>query len=302
MFDDDAARRALGTLADEPAPPVATSLDQVLRRGRRRVFAQRAGAVAGVMAVVAAIGVSAVLLRPGDQQNGVHIADSTTPAPPGSTSVAPPSSTMAGPRNPVPPTTLPGWEQMEFPARTQNCQQPFSPLPPEPQIDILPQDVVQPAFLTAVDEASPVGPRVTLTEWQADDPKLSGPRGYIAAELPMAGGNGQVRLEAGRYGGTPEQVADASLTTYGNCAPPQRRLLPDGTIMQLYPAHGEDTASPTRPLQIYRPDNRIYIVTAAGWGEADMTPEGGLSGGRGALPLSDAQLAEVATELVAKLG
>lgn len=311
MFDDNAARRALHTLTDEPAPPVVTTLDQVLKRGRRRVFVQRAGAVAGVMAVVAAIGVSAVLLRPGDEQDGFQVAGPTSP--PGTSQSVPshadttPPITSSNTDAPPPPTggfkIVPGWDVVV----TRNspagqCDPAMTMLPPEPEIDILPQDIVQPAFVSAVKSVTRKAPSVAMAEWEAHSPKAVGPRGYVAVEFPVANGNAQVQLEAVRYGGTPIEFADASVTTYGNCtAPPLRRTLSDGTVMQLYPPNSPDTPAPTQPLQIYRPDNRLYIVTAAGYAEGDKTPNGGMRGGRGAVPLTAEQLADVATELVANL-
>lgn len=299
MFDDNAARRALHTLTDEPAPPVSTTLDQVLKRGRRRVFVQRAGAVAGVMAVVAAIGVSAVLLRPGDEPDGFQVADPTSPP-----VVTSPSVTSSS--TPPPPTGramfLPGWDVTLMPNTPDgSCQTRFTQLPPEPEIDILPQNVVQPAFVSAVKSVIDKAPSVAMSEWDLNSPKAIGPRGYVAVEFPVGNGNAQVQLEAVRYGGTPIEIADASLSTYGNCDAPLRRTLPDGTIMQLYPPNGADSKSPTQPLQIYRPDNRMYIVTAAGYSEADKMPDGGMSGGRGNVPLTAEQLALLATKLEASL-
>jgi hypothetical protein len=289
-MNDEAARQALHTLVDEPAPPVTTTLDQVLRRGRRRVLAQRAGAVAGVMAVVAAIGVSAVLLRPGDQPDGLQVATSTTTAP---------SSTVTGPPSTATLQPLDGWQAMRLP--TVGCDPAHVQLPPEPQIAILSRDIVEPAFVNAISDVTGSAPAVTMAEWRENSPKQVGPRGYLATEIPMAGGNGQVQLEVIRFGGTPREIADASLATYGNCEPPLRHELADGTILQMYPTNGWDTPAPTRPLQIYRPDNRMYIVTAAGYSQADVTESGGMSGGRGALPLDQQELAQVAVDLVTGL-
>jgi hypothetical protein len=233
------------------------------------------------MAVVAAIGVSAVLLRPGSGADGVHIAGSTTAPPPRSTAAK-----------------GPGWEQMAFPDGMSCRDVPVAQLPPEPDITILPRAVVETAFTSAVAGVVGKQPAVTMAEWVERSPKQEGPRGYLAVEVPMAGGNGEVQLEVVRYGGTPEEIADASLSVYGNCVPPLRMSLGDGTVLQLYPVNGADTAAPTRPVQIYRPGNRMYIVTAAGYSQDDATPHGGLAGGRGALPLTRQQLAQVAVDLV----
>ncbi len=289
MFDDDnAARNALRTLNDDPAPPVVTTVDQVLRRGRRRVFVQRASAVAGVVAVVAAIGVTAVLVRqgsPGD--GGVQVAESTK-APPGPT----------GP--------LPGWRTIEI--DTATCKQnPLINVDGTPPDKLLPQAVVESAFSDAVVKVTgPVASAIT-GRWEEYSPKADGPRGYLRAEVPMANGNGQLQLEAYVYAGTPTAQADASLYAYGDCRPPARHTLPDGTVLQMFQREGHNPEQPSQHLQIYRPDGREYIVTAVGWSEADMVPVAGSSalaveGGRGDLPTDDAQLAEVAVTFVAKLG
>lgn len=291
MFDDeDTTRRALHTLTDEPAPPVATSLDQVLRRGRRRVFAQRASAVAGVVAVVAAIGVTAVLLRPGGDDH-VQVADQTTPAPPSSTSTQ------------VPP--LPGWTLVEIPA---NCHDNPDPgLPPEPQIPLLPQGVVESAFMLSVDAVVGQSATIINSEWMGNSPKHDAPRGYVKVEFPVAGtdGNGQVQLEVAKFGGTPDQAANADVGTYGDCEPPARHVLADGTVLQLYPVGKNEPQSPTQHLQIFQPDGHEYILTSAGYGEADLEPVGGGSfavvSGRGKLPTTEAQLADIALSMVAKL-
>jgi len=296
MFDDDnAARRVLGTLNDEPAPPVSTSLDEVLRRGRRRVFVQRAVSVAGVVAVVAAIGAGAVLLRPGDQSDGFRVAESTTDTP---------TSTQTGPAH-----VLPGWRQTTMPPDVvvsgEFCQLRNTPLSPNPDDVLLAEGRVRPAFVDAVGQILGDVPTVAMSEWQVNSQKTGGPRGYVAVEVPMAGGNGQLQLEVDPYVGTPTEIADLSLAAYGNCEPPARRVLDDGTVLQLYAADWFNAKQPHQALQIYQPSGLQLIVTSAGWSEADMVPiaDGGttIEGGRGALPTTDGELAKVALGLVTKL-
>jgi hypothetical protein len=286
MFDDDnAARHALQALNDDPAPPAVTTLDEVLRRGRRRVFVQRACAVAGVVAVVAAIGVTAVLLRP-SEPSGVQVAESTT---------APPAPT--GP--------LPGWETMELDEST--CKQnPLINVPGTPPDSLLPEAIVTSAFTGAIETVRGPMAGAATTQWEDYSQKANGPRGYVVAEVPMDNGNGQLQLEAQVYGGTPTAMADASLYAYGDCRPPARHTLPDGTVLQMFQRDDFHPEQPMQHLQIYRPDGREYIITAAGWSEADMVPVGGgaytTRGGRGELPTTEVQLVEIATKLVAKLG
>ncbi len=286
-FDDDAARQALRTLTDDPAPPVTTTVDQVLRRGRRRVFARRASAVAGVVAVVAAIGAATVLLRPAAEDPGGG----------GVQGAATTSATPAGP--------LPGWEPI--PIDEETCKQnPLRHVPGTPPSTILPKALVRPAFTDAVESVVGVGAKVIEATWIDHSPKVGGPRGYVVAEVPMDNGFGQLQLEAGVFPGTPAQMADASVHAYGDCRPPARHVMPDGTVLQLFQPDFVDPEQPTQHLQVYRPDGREYVVTAAGWSAADLVPAGGggywIRGGRGKLPVTQEQLAAVATALVGELG
>lgn len=122
----------------------------------------------------------------------------------------------------------------------------------------------------------------------------------------MDNGNGELQLEAYVYGGTPVEMADASLYAYGDCKAPARRVLDDGTVLQLFQLENRNPEQPSQHLQIYRPDGREYIITAAGWSEEDMAPVAGggytYEGGRGKLPATGKQLAEIATRMVAILG
>jgi hypothetical protein len=287
MFDDDAARRALRTLTDEPAPLAKTTVEQVLRRGRRRVFVQRASTVAGVVAVVAVIGVGAVLLRSAVGHQA-PAADNDTAVP---TSMP-----------------LPGWERVPNPGDDSpadgSCKQEYRP-PHEPDVPLPSESTVKNAFIGATKTAAG---RVTKADstWLANSPRHAGaPRGYVNLELPMDNGTGQVQLEVSRYGGTPEQVADGSVAAYGQCGEPWRRTLADGTVLQLYPLDTRDAEAPSQHLQIYRPGGLEYIVTSAGWSAADMIPvDGGgmtLGGGRGKVPVTEVQLTMIAERLVVML-
>jgi len=284
MFtDDDAARHALHTLNDEPAPPVATSLDQVLRRGRRRVFVQRAGAVAGAVAVVAAIGATTILLRGAGDAGGdrVQVAASATP---------------------TAPSTV--WETQ--PVEEGTCEQnPLPDVPGTPPETLLLQDVVEGAYFGAIDEVIEPAVDPAVPGWEEHSAKAGGPRGYLAAKIPVDDAYGELQLEAVVFPGTPTQMADASLYSYGDCLPPARRTLADGTVMQLYQADVRDPEQPVQHLQVYRPDGRMYVLTAVGWSEEDHVPAAGgghfITGGRGKLPVTEQQLIEIAEHMVAKL-
>lgn len=294
MLDDDAARRALRTLTDEPAPPVATTLDQVLRRGRRRVFVQRAGAVAGVVAVVAGIGAGTILMRQDAPGDGLQVATSSTTPPPSSGDPAPP-----------------GWTEIALPPDSDTggstCVQPQVDLPPDAEVSLLPERTVRDAFLAVAQENLGDVPLAASSQWGAPEKHGGAQRGYAYIEVPMDDGNGQLQLEVTTYGGSPTRMADASVTAYGDCAGPHRHVLADGTVLQLYPVRGAGTEQPVQRVRIYQPDGRMYVVTAASWSEADVVPASGIDGGgtivggRGALPTTAAQLARISEALIEEL-
>lgn len=283
MFDDDAARRALQGLADEPAPPVTTTLDQVVRRGRRRVLAQRASSVAVVVAVVAVIGIGAILLRPGDGSgDGVQVGN--TPV-----STTAPPSTMP----------LPGWKAVKVPVRADGSCGSGMPESGPPNLTKPSKERIEEAFTTAVREALATT-RLTV-EWKS----YESPGAFVVIEVNLDNGPAQVRLEVATYGGTPVQAADASIGSEGTCAAPYRRVLTDGTVLQL---HQDVTSIPTAPVQklrIYHPDGLMYVITSAGFSDEDYAATGvdprgakaseaaGLAPktGRGKLPMTEAQLA-----------
>jgi hypothetical protein len=277
MFDEDTARGALQSLTEEPAPPVTTTLDEVVRRGRRRVFVQRTSAVAGVVGVVAAIGVGAMVLRPG---GGTEVADGPTVA-------------------------LPGWETVDLSGR--NCLSPEKTLP-EPDVPLLPEETVKTAFINSVKDVTKQAPVRATSNWTPDTGEFPPPRGYVSVEVPMDGGNGQLLLETGRHGGTPPQAAEETIGEFGICEEVYRRTLPDGTVLQLFPVNDYVRNMPDQALQVYRPDGREYIVTAAGYSQAESDPitfkngETPVGKGRGKLPTTEAQLATIAETLVTNLG
>jgi hypothetical protein len=308
MFDDEAARRALQTLTDEPEPPVATSFDEVLRRGRRRVFMQRAGAVAGVVAVVAAIGVGTLLLRPDDQAgDGMRVADTPTSE----------SSETSKPRETESPSTtvtteapVPGWTTVALPADItrsgQSCQRDDVELPMPPAVSLAARSIVESALVGAVEHGVGTEPTMIGGNWQETSQKHDEPRGYLTVEVGMDNGNGQIQLEAGRYGGTPQEMADVDVVAYGYCDSPLRRVLDDGTVLQLYSVIGSKEA-PVQYVRIYRPDGRFYFIAAAGYSEADMVSVADstartVRGGRGKLPVTREQLVEIAERFVVRLG
>lgn len=258
MFEtEDEARNALRTVTDEPAPPVTTSLGQVVRRGRRRILAQRAGAVAGVMAVVTAIGAGAVLLR-GPDGGGVQVASSQPPAPSSATGSAP----------------LPGWEKVVVLGRTgDECPQ-LAQLPPPDDVRLLPQTMVEAAFVDAVRGVLGQEPVVVLSEWTPHSPQI-GARGHVVLkvgtdEIRTQDGTGTLQLEAGVHGGTPIEAADVDVHAYGNCEPVYRHVQDDGTVLQLHPDQTGRLQPPVQSLRIYLPNGRQYVVTAYGGSSVEL--------------------------------
>lgn len=281
MFtDDDAARRALQTLNDEPAPPVMTTVDQVLRRGRRQVVARRASAVAGVVAVVAAIGATTVLALGGDR---------------GQEAAAPPERAR--------PEVL--WDDIRVDKAI--CEQhvllraagtPPNALPPRQQVET--------AFTDAItDIVSPDMVRVSA-DWQ-ESPLADGSGIQVVTEVPMEIGDGQLQLDAQVYAGTPTQAADRTLYSDGDCRDAMRRTLDDGTVLQLYPADNRVPQQPVLRLFAFRPDGRAYVITATSWTERDLVPIAGgaayrVDGGHDELPATERQLSDIAMAMFAKLG
>ncbi|MET9227006.1 hypothetical protein [Lentzea sp. NPDC003310] len=293
MNIEDELRGAL----DVSAPPPTTTLDLVVKRGRRRVFAQRAGAVLGAFAVVAGIGIGAATLNlaaPGPQQ-----ADRPDAGP---TSV---ENSVGWPRVNTPPQIPYGtWS----PAST-------APPPVGRAVLSMPRcDIAQRKWAMKV----PVGSlqlndeyvqkwigtvRERLPELQVSDlaPKLDGER-YLenAVDLSDSGGVGSVRLAAGRFEGTPLQYADDNIWTSGDCQPPYRTTLPDGTIVQL---HGVRAAEPFQTLlqimEVFRPDGLMLQLELTNYSSKDLLPskEGSfwerVGAGRATLPLTEEQFSRL---------
>lgn len=236
MFDDDTARRALQTLTDGPAPLPTTTLGQVLRRGRRRVFVQRAGAVAGVMVVVAAIGAGALLVRQDDPGDSVRV---------GGTSRA------------ATPEWPDGWALVDTRTADGACMR-TEQQPTEGNAQLLSQPVVQQAVLDAIRAVLGTGALMVSANWNLNPPDQDTPRGIIVVDVPMPGGTSMLQLDAGGFGGTPQHAADW-WSTSGTCDRPYRRVEADGAVLQLYPA----SAGPGMPIQqaqVFQPDGRMYFI------------------------------------------
>lgn len=254
---------ALRALQEEPAPPVATTLEQVMRRGRRRVRGQRLGVLAVVVAVLAAGAGGALALWSPDP----------APAP----EAAELSTTYQWPEQ------LTGWSVVE-PA---HCGGPNAGSATGGSL-VLARDVLEPAFVAAVAEVTSGPANLVASNW--------GPKAYLDVEVPVDKSWGSVHLEAGVALYLPAAAADADVGMYGFCAPPLRRTLENGTMLQLYAPDTRSPFAPVQHLRTYLPNGRVYALSSAGWSRADA--KGGVvSTGRGKLPLDSQQLADLAVRI-----
>jgi hypothetical protein len=247
-MDDDEARRALRSLSDEPLPLVTTTVDEVLRRGRRRVLVQRVSAFAGVVAVVAAIAVGGVLLRPGDASGGAQV----------------------GSTNSSIPVFPSGWTQVvsmpqDIDPDADWCRQQEKEYH-TPDVTLPSEEAVTSALLTSIEEV--VGGTSTLT------PQWGKRSGHMTVNLLMVDNRiPQIAFDGGTFGGTPRQAADGSVMAEGNCDAPWRRTLEDGTVLQLYPGVKEP-AEAAPMLMIYRPDGVTFTFMSGGYGHVTTNPNG----------------------------
>ncbi len=305
-FDDhDRTRAALRAVADEPAPPAATTLDLVVRRGRRRALVQRGATVAGVVAVVAAIGVGGVVLRSASAGEEIGPAGTSTTAPAGTTAPTAPSSAATSTQRGEPPSialppavVLPGWRLVDVPGQDRgHCQAP--PPDAEPDLGLPPRQVVHDRLVSAIRAQTDTQPQTVGVSWEPFSDKRGAPWGIITLNVPMRGGTGSVQLQVDRFGGTPARAADIDAVSDGPCASPSRRKLDDGTILQLSPPGGEPAAD--ERLCVFQPNGRLYRLDVAGHGGSGraVNGDGGYTIDSGRLPLDAAQLAAVAEALAA---
>jgi hypothetical protein len=313
---DDRTGAAIRGVADVPAPPVTTTLDTVVRRGRRRALVQRGATVAAVVGVVAAIGVGGALLRSATEGQGVRPAG-PSPTTVRNTSTAPPSTQLPptgenAPGNeppssqPLPPQPelLPGWSWADAPVSPdgESCDGAADVAQPH-DLPLPDQAAVRAALVDSVRAATKIVPQVVYQSWEKHSPRTDAPRGYLELNVDMGDGPGSVQLEVGTFGATPREAADADVAVYGNCDRPMRRTLDSGAVLQLYQADYFDPRAPMQHFGIYLPGGRHYILTTAGYGESDKVDVGGggstIDGGRGRLPLDSRQLAGVGVALAA---
>ncbi|WHT19620.1 hypothetical protein N8J89_00545 [Crossiella sp. CA-258035] len=296
--DEQDVRNALQRVVDTPAPAVRTDLAEVVRRGRRRVLVTRVSAVAASVVAVGVIGLGATAI------SGNLFTGDPTALPPAATSAPVTTSKQSE-------LDLPGWTQLEAPARTSlpeatstTALTPPVQFCPSPQLPdpvgraILPEQRYLPTFVDAVTAASGERAAVAFKNY------VNANRGHLVVNVGGKKVPGTVRLEAGRFGGSAELAAESYRYSSGiGCQEPLRRVRPDGAILQLYPETDYGGKHPTRRIGVYTPSGRFYNVTATTGTTTDdgspLPPAG--PAGFEELPLSQEQLARVA-EAMADLG
>ncbi|WP_143261338.1 hypothetical protein [Allokutzneria sp. NRRL B-24872] len=247
MWDDEQdLRAALQRVVDGAAPPPATRVEEVIRRGRRRVLITRIGTVASAIVAVVGIGVGASAL--GNLGLG---ADGERLPPAGPAVSTPPV--------PMPESPRPGWTVHEptyvspaptskYPdARVAPCQQ--ITLPAASGREVLPEEMYLPVLLNGLSK-----------HYQGDSVQVISKtwvnvnRGL--AEVAVHSKDRKLQrtfsLSAGRYGGPLAQAAEyyASAVT-GGCAQKMHWLnLPGGAVVQ----------ASSEGLRAFTPSGRWYQI------------------------------------------
>ncbi|MET8761195.1 hypothetical protein [Lentzea sp. NPDC004782] len=249
---------------DVPVPPATTTLEGVLRRGRRRLFVRRAGAVLGTLAVVAIMGFGSVVwnwnqarpMTPGGSPGDWPRASGLVRKP------ADPQHTN-GECDPQMPTAL---MARGFGAERFSTDQ----------------------LRTWRDKAQEVLPSLALgAQAVRDDLNM------YEYEVTDEGGTGSLRLSAGFFAGSPSKAADEAMWVAGGCQAPRRVTARDGTVYQLYDVVSstlwDTTSQKSAPakmqtLHVYRPDGAAFRID-----QLSVVPTN-LDKRRESLPLTESQL------------
>ena len=289
MNIEDELRGAL----DVPAPPPTTTLDHVLKRGRRRVFAQRAGAVLGVFAVVAGIGIGATTLNQAASDHGPADQPNNGPA-----SVEP---SLGWPRVNVPP---------QVPYRTWS---PATSAPPPAgravaQIPMCNSKEPLKVWGLGTEDlsAKSVDGWIDLVRRELPEMTISNAPGNpvkdaIEFDVTDSGGTGSISISAGRFPDTPLWHADDTLWSTGDCEPAKRLTRADGTVMQLHNVRPyEPFQTLKQVLEVFRKDGLYVRVELRNFGSPDVAPDPNQPGtlmrtgaGRATLPLTEEQFARL---------
>ncbi|XVS67050.1 hypothetical protein ACQPYE_13620 [Actinosynnema sp. CA-299493] len=292
---------------DGPAPAARTDLADVLRRGRRRLLVRRAGASAGVLAVVGVIGFGTAALgdlaappdaRPGSDGPVVTTAPAT--AGPEWTTVDQPPRVPYGTFTPAwtaPPPA--GREILRVPQCDTGPGGKFvtwtSPRPPASVLDAWRLAVARVASPARVDEPNT---RVTPADEAKRPDSVEGHVQWL--DITDERGTGSVDLKVGRTTVDPVAAADDEAFAEGNCLPPRRLVRSDGAVLQSYPIRvSEPFQSVARVLRVYTTTGATYAITVKNYGSPDFVvrdEDGSVDrtgAGRETLPLTEEQLSRI---------
>lgn len=286
---EDELRGAL----DVPAPPPTTTLDHVLKRGRRRVFVQRAGAVLGVFAVVAGIGIGATTLNqaasdhpPADQpNNGPATVEHMLDWPRVSTAPQVPYRVWA-PASTAPPPD--GRLVVQIPMC--NSKEPLQVW------GLGTEDLSAKAVDGLIDLVRRELPEMTISNAPGNSIKDA-----IEFDVTDSGGTGSISISAGRFPDSPQWHADDTLWSTGDCEPAKRLSRADGTVMQLHNVRPyEPFQTLKQVLEVFRKDGLYLRLELRNFGSPDLRPDPNQPGsrervgaGRATLPLTEEQFARL---------
>jgi hypothetical protein len=232
MNIEDELRGAL----DVSVPPPTTTLDHVLKRGRRRVFAQRAGALLGVVVVVAGIGFGATTLNTAE----------------------PPSPADEPDHGPAVFVHELGWPRVNLPRREL-----ADPANPELGCGISGQPSSVGRERLSDDKMRGWRTRVqaVVPDASVDSSLVEDVVNVFEVGISDRDGAGSVRLATGSFGGGPLAAADEAVWATGSCEPPQRTTGPDGTVYQLYDVRPNVPYDGiVQTLYVFRPDGKAFRV------------------------------------------
>jgi hypothetical protein len=325
MWDEDDLGAALrAELAQRTPPRPHGELADAVARGRRRRRRQQFGAaLAAVAAVagVATVAVSAGALPSGGQDVATTPttpteapwprADLPAHSPHTTWTPAPTARPPAGwPTGPVPRCEIPDVTdrdldsvRADLPTLQDRVRQAIAAVSTVPSGSRGTRTTLQgPSHIPMpVADGTTVG---LLGELKLPSTRPDTPDAFTytyTADVSDAEGTGSVVLTLGRFTGDPLTAADDQAYDMGNCQPPKRHVLADGTVLQIYEVAPSDPfASLTQTLRIYLPDGQLYSLSVRNFGSPDFATNREDPGhphrvgaGRPTLPLTERQLAEL---------
>nr|BFE54299.1 hypothetical protein GCM10017745_77260 [Saccharothrix mutabilis subsp. capreolus] len=332
MWDEDDIGAALrAELAQQTPPRTRDGLDDAVARGRRRRRRHQFGAVLVTMTAVA--GVASVVVGVGALPSGGRDVAAT-----GTSTSGTSASEAPWPRADLPthsphttwtpaPTARPpaGWQTGPVPG----CEVPDTT---GRDLDSARGDLAELQSRVRETLAEVMGVSLDSSVTGMSVPRPSNSSGIVAdvpsvnllverrrpatgpntrtgfdytIDVADAGGVGSVVFTFGRFTGDPLAAANEQAYDMGNCLPPKRHVLADGTVLQIYDVVPSDPfASLDQTLRIYLPDGRLHSVSVrnfSGWDFAtnrqDPARPHRVGPGRPTLPLTEAQIAELGLAL-----